>query len=136
MKELEDCPFCGSGDVRGSSGIVHCYICKAQIQRATTAAACEAWNTRVIFMRNGFSIKEDQNDLKDYVYRAAAELLARDGAALAAPVAWMTTYEVPPKTTVRLLADMNERQRNYVMKHAMKVVALMPGETLKDRPPL
>jgi hypothetical protein len=50
------------------------------------------------------------------------------------PVAWATTYEVPATTTVRVLADMNERQRAYVLEHAQKVVELVPGKTLKDRP--
>lgn len=31
---------------------------------------------RGIFMKNGFTVKEGQTDLKDYVYKAAEELLA------------------------------------------------------------
>lgn len=41
---------------------------------------------RAIFMANGFTIKEGQTDLKDYVYAAAEALLA--ASASAEPVAW------------------------------------------------
>ena len=51
------------------------------------------------------------------------------------PVAWMTTYECPPSTTVRLLLNTSPRQREYMMQHARKVVELMPGRVLKDEPP-
>jgi hypothetical protein len=57
------------------------------------------------------------------------------GAFAAKPVAWTCFYEVPGTTTVRLLADMSERQRAYVMQHAKKVVALVPSMVLKDEPP-
>lgn len=40
--------------------------------------------TREVFMKHGFTIKEGQTDLKDYVYAAANELLAR--ASMSAPV--------------------------------------------------
>jgi hypothetical protein len=49
-----------------------------------------------------------------------------------APVAWATTYGLPATTTVRMLADMNPRQREYVMRYAQKVVALAPVAVLKD----
>lgn len=39
---------------------------------------------REIFMRNGFTIKEGQSDLKNYVYAAAYELLRLNAAAPAA----------------------------------------------------
>jgi hypothetical protein len=64
-----------------------------------------------------------------------AMLNSAPDAATEAPVAWATTYECPPKTTVRLLADMSERQRAYVMQHAKTVIALVPIATLKDDPP-
>ena len=51
------------------------------------------------------------------------------------PVAWMTTYECPPSTTVRLLAEMNPRQIAYVLAAAKKIVELVPLRTLKDEPP-
>ena len=45
--ELKPCPFCGSTDVGGGSGIVHCYRCKvATTACATTAEAVELWNRR------------------------------------------------------------------------------------------
>jgi uncharacterized Zn finger protein (UPF0148 family) len=80
VRELESCPACGSGDVGGASGIVHCYKCKAEVRAATTEQAAEKWNIRAIFMRHGFTIKDGQTDLKDYVYAAAYALLEHDRA--------------------------------------------------------
>jgi len=40
------CPACGSHDVGGGSGIVHCYRCQLKVQRETTALATLAWNER------------------------------------------------------------------------------------------
>jgi hypothetical protein len=77
MRELEPCP-CGSGDVGGGSGIVHCYKCKTEVRAETTAEASERWNIRAIFMRHGFTIKPGQDDLKGYVYAAARALLKAD----------------------------------------------------------
>lgn len=51
------------------------------------------------------------------------------------PVAWATTYECPPTTTIRRLFNMSPRQRDYIMAHAKKVVELLPGRVLKDDPP-
>jgi hypothetical protein len=51
-----------------------------------------------------------------------------------APVAWMTTYECPPTTTLRTLFNMSPRQHDYIMQHAKKVVELLPGRVLKDKP--
>jgi hypothetical protein len=78
MRELEKCPSCGSGDVGGASGIVHCYKCGEKVVRFTTEAAGEAWNIRAIFMRHGFTVKPGQTDLKGYVYEAAIALLEAD----------------------------------------------------------
>jgi hypothetical protein len=77
MRALEKCPSCGSGDVGAASGIAHCYKCKDEVRAATTREACEKWNVRAIFLRNGFEIKPGNTDLKPYVYEAAAELIAR-----------------------------------------------------------
>ncbi|MFM0608741.1 hypothetical protein PQR05_29845 [Paraburkholderia sediminicola] len=73
----------------------------------------------------------------DDALQAAWEAMLKSApdAATEAPVAWVTTYECPPKTTVRLLVDMSERQRAYVMRYAKTVVALVPIATLKDDPP-
>jgi hypothetical protein len=84
MRELEMCPSCGSGDVGGASGIVHCYRCKDEVRAATTPEAVEKWNIRAIFMRHGFTIKPGETDLKDYVYAAARELIERSNAGEAA----------------------------------------------------
>lgn len=40
------CPACGSSDVGGASGIVHCYKCQLKVQHETTALATLAWNAR------------------------------------------------------------------------------------------
>jgi hypothetical protein len=46
------CPACGSGDVGGASDIVHCYACKLEVRRATTALATLAWNERAPLIRD------------------------------------------------------------------------------------
>jgi hypothetical protein len=51
-----------------------------------------------------------------------------------APLAWATTYECPPITTARIVADMNERQREYVVRHAARIVELVPGRVIKGAP--
>lgn len=50
---------------------------------------------REIFMRNGFTIKDGQSDLKDYVYSAAYELIA----ALTQPAS--TALKLPETISVR-----------------------------------
>ncbi|ABO60551.1 hypothetical protein Bcep1808_7681 (plasmid) [Burkholderia vietnamiensis G4] len=74
MRELEPCPTCGSGDVGGASGIVHCYRCKAEMRAATTPEAAERWNIRAVFIRHGFIIPTDS----EAIYRAARALLEHD----------------------------------------------------------
>ncbi|RKT13367.1 hypothetical protein B0G69_6508 [Paraburkholderia sp. RAU2J] len=51
------------------------------------------------------------------------------------PVAWMTTYAWPRKPTLRMLAEMNQRQRDFVMQHAQEVIALAPVGIVKASPP-
>jgi hypothetical protein len=46
------CPACGSRDVGGASGIVHCYSCKLEVKRETTALATLAWNERAPLIRD------------------------------------------------------------------------------------
>ena len=43
-----NCPFCGSSDVGGSGGQVHCYSCpaKLEVQNTNTFYAVELWNKR------------------------------------------------------------------------------------------
>lgn len=74
MRELERCPSCGSGDVGGASGIVHCYKCKDEVRAASTPEAAERWNIRAIFMRYGFIVPAENPKL----YEAARALLERD----------------------------------------------------------
>lgn len=38
--------MCGSIDIGGASGIVHCYRCGVNIKAATTDIAAKQWNTR------------------------------------------------------------------------------------------
>lgn len=51
---------------------------------------------RAVFLRNGFTVKEGQADLKPYVYVAAEELLRLNAAPVAQteqqPVAWFTDW--------------------------------------------
>lgn len=55
------CPFCGSTDVGGAQGIIHCYDCNAKIdvQNTNTYAACEKWNTRSITLSQAKKVIED-----------------------------------------------------------------------------
>jgi hypothetical protein len=76
VRELEPCPSCGSGDVGGASGIVHCYKCKAEVRAATTPEAAEKWNARAIFMRHGFIVPVESEQF----HAAARELIARSNA--------------------------------------------------------
>ena len=47
INDLLPCPFCGSTDVGGASGIVSCYRCGAETaEHLTTERALLAWNTR------------------------------------------------------------------------------------------
>lgn len=48
MSDLKPCPFCGSSDVGGASGIISCYRCPAEIsvQNTNTHYAAELWNNR------------------------------------------------------------------------------------------
>jgi len=44
--ELLPCPCCGSTDVGGARGIVHCYGCHLKVERDSTDDAVIAWNKR------------------------------------------------------------------------------------------
>lgn len=48
MSEPKLCPFCGSKDVGGAGGQVHCYSCPAiiEVQNTNTNYAVELWNRR------------------------------------------------------------------------------------------
>lgn len=48
MRDPLPCPFCGSTDVGGASGVVHCYRCEARIevQNTNTDYAVQLWNRR------------------------------------------------------------------------------------------
>jgi hypothetical protein len=72
MRELENCPSCGSGDVGGASGIVHCYKCKFQVRAAATPEACDKWNALAIFTRHGAAHESEQ------FYAAVRALLDTD----------------------------------------------------------
>lgn len=47
MSDLKPCPCCGSSDVGGASGIVHCYSCRMSTDKmADTEIAERVWNNR------------------------------------------------------------------------------------------
>jgi hypothetical protein len=47
MSELKPCPFCGSKDIGGGSGIVNCYNCGTETRKFTgTDIAVLFWNDR------------------------------------------------------------------------------------------
>ena len=57
---------------------------------------------REIFLKNGFTVKEGQTDLKEYVYQAAEELLAE-------AVAEATTRQVLVKSASQASAPAKRR---------------------------
>jgi hypothetical protein len=67
------CPSCGSGDVGGASGIVHCYKCKDEVRAASTPLAAIKWNARAIFKRHGFIVPVESEQFD----AAARELVGR-----------------------------------------------------------
>ena len=63
---------------------------------AQSATAVERETIRAVFLRNGFTVKEGQTDLKPYVYAAAEELLS------IARAAWQRTQSVWVPVSERL----------------------------------
>ena len=68
---------------------------------------------REVFLKNGFTIKDGQTDLKDYVYAAARELIERASVAVpvaesAAPLKWIPE--------VKRIEDMSSRGYLKVMR--------------------
>ena len=64
--------------------------------RAAPVSKVERETIRAVFLRNGFTIKEGQTDLKPYVYAAAEELLS------IARAAWQRTQSAPVSQAERL----------------------------------
>ena len=56
-----------------------------RLNSSTDSAGDDRETIRAVFLRNGFTIKEGQADLKPYVYAAAGELMSIARAALSAP---------------------------------------------------
>jgi len=69
------CPACGSGDVGGGSGIVHCYKCKIEVKRETTALATLAWNENA---SRYAALMEAARICESMAYRPASHLKAAD----------------------------------------------------------
>lgn len=57
----------------------------ARLNSSPVSAGDDRETIRAVFLRNGFTIKEGQADLKPYVYAAADELMSIARAALSAP---------------------------------------------------
>ncbi|WP_244118703.1 hypothetical protein [Burkholderia gladioli] len=71
--KLAACPACGSGDVGGASGIIHCYGCRLDLKRETTPLAAIAWNERAALLAE-LADKPKPNAGEAAMQRAAAEL--------------------------------------------------------------
>ena len=101
--ETQD-PWHGSGMLNGAeSHHIHaCNQCRNLLPptKAQGVVMPERAVIREVFMRNGFTIREGQSDLKPYVYAAAEELLQ-----LAAPVQQVSVPDV--SSMARILADRN-----------------------------
>ena len=67
-----------------------------QPSAAQSAPAGERETIRAVFLRNGFTVKEGQTDLKPYVYAAAEELLS------IARASWQHTQSAPVSKAERL----------------------------------
>ena len=65
----------------------------------------------------------DEEQMLDIYAQGRADLLAE-----LVPVALMTEYQVPPAITVRGLAEMTEKQIDYVNRYAISVqeLAIIP----------
>lgn len=68
-----------------------------QASAAQSAPAGERETIRAVFLRNGFTVKDGQTDLKPYVYAAAEELLS------IARAAWQRTQSGVPECFKQLL---------------------------------
>jgi len=78
-------PWHGSGPINGVESR-HIHACdKCRHLLPTVSAGDDRETIRAVFLRNGFTIKEGQADLKPYVYAAAGELMSIARAALSAP---------------------------------------------------
>ncbi|WP_296125457.1 hypothetical protein [Pseudomonas sp. Ga0074129] len=78
-------PWHGSGLINGVESR-HIHACdKCRHLLPTVSAGDDRETIRAVFLRNGFTIKEGQADLKPYVYAAADELMSIARAALSAP---------------------------------------------------
>lgn len=78
---------------------------------------------REIFMRNGFTIKDGQSDLKDYVFSAAYELIAAltqpASPSLKLPDGWVA---VPLEPTEEMIAAWrDDMDKSYAKEHAIKI---------------
>lgn len=79
---------------------------RAAWQRTQSAPAGERETIRAVFLRNGFTVKEGQTDLKPYVYAAAEELLS------IARASWLRTQAagVPDDAMVAVASAAYERE--------------------------
>ena len=95
-------PDAPHGFCRNSSHTAGRYVCECehweepQASAAQSAPAGERETIRAVFLRNGFTIKEGQTDLKPYVYAAAEELLS------IARASWQRTQSAPVSQAERL----------------------------------
>ena len=67
-----------------------------QAMRQAPVSEVERETIRAVFLRNGFTVKDGQTDLKPYVYAAAEELLS------IARAAWQRTQSAPVSKAERL----------------------------------
>lgn len=66
---------------------------------------------REVFLRNGFTIKDGRDDLADYVYAAAHELLQVAPAVQGEPVGWYTEDHLDDKSATTYNAEVAQRWR-------------------------
>lgn len=76
----------------------------ARLNSSPVSAGDDRETIRAVFLRNGFTIKEGQADLKPYVYAAADELMSIARAALSAPSHGEQVREAAPEPVRDALA--------------------------------
>jgi hypothetical protein len=101
------CP-CGSHDVGGASGIVHCYVCKEQVTAATTADAVRAWNERAAAFKAPMTFEEWA---ADPVRAEKIPLAKRPNGAYADVRAYLIHYGWQSALKHGARAELSEQQR-------------------------
>ena len=95
-KVIEDAEYGAGIALEYTSKLRALLTAQPQASAEQSAPAGERETIRAVFLRNGFTIKEGQTDLKPYVYAAAEELLS------IARASWQRTQSAPGSEVERV----------------------------------